>query len=270
MRTELTSRCFVQSLILPFAYIMLEQSSTVLDHLETVQVPLPADSPLREGGRESISGLEILARRWVENAETFQGFWAQSVSSIALSKLLEASRASLESVVVQGDMLPDDSNVIRTRSRAKTMPHRFTQIPLPAKMLKLLLVDWEHARRGPPGPTAEELAEGARTPETDDEDGEWDDEVEPRKKNDQFLSDLLGPGGLGGLDEDGGFDLNGPEDADLASDEVYNMDAKVSSLLCVSRPCAVLTQSRRDRPTSPPFSPRKFSAPTPTPALRPT
>jgi hypothetical protein len=116
--------------------------------------------------------------------------------------------------------------VIRTRSRAKTseslrrasthstssdtstVPHRYTQVPLPAKILKLLVNSWQTARRGPPGPSADELADGARTPDTDDDvratrtsrcaqltppmhqDGEWDDEEgqDGPKGGDDFLS----------------------------------------------------------------------------------
>ncbi|PWN44604.1 ARM repeat-containing protein [Ceraceosorus guamensis] len=218
---------FAQSLIVPFAYLMLEQATTVIELLEGFHTQLASES---SGSGQTVSGLEVLARRWVEHAETIQGFWAQRVSSIALTRLLEANRPILSNVIVQGDLLPDNSNIIRTRSKAKTMPHKYSQIPISAKMLKLLLSDWQHARRGPPGPSADDAADGARTPETDDEDGEWDDEEDYAPKRgalgDIILSDVLGPTGFPGYGEDDLFDLNGPEDPDLASDEVYNMDAK--------------------------------------------
>ncbi|CEH14325.1 Predicted importin 9 [Ceraceosorus bombacis] len=218
---------FAQSLIVPFAYLMLEQATTVIELLEGFHTQLANES---SGSGQTVSGLEVLARRWVEHAETIQGFWAQRVSSIALTRLLEANRPILSNVIVQGDLLPDNSNIIRTRSKAKTMPHKYSQIPISAKMLKLLLSDWQHARRGPPGPSADDAADGARTPETDDEDGEWDDEEDHAPKRgalgDIILSDVLGPTGFPGYGEEDLFDLNGPEDPDLASDEVYNMDAK--------------------------------------------
>lgn len=87
--------------------------------------------------------------------------------------------------------------VIRTRSRAKNSefmmfrivvrelksnsllcpfdlffllaPHKYTQIPLPAKILKLLVKDFETAQRGPPSGAGLGLGDGARTPDTDDE-----------------------------------------------------------------------------------------------------
>jgi len=63
-----------QSLILPFAYLMLEQSTVVIELLEGLQVTLPASE-----GVQTASGLEILARKWVETAETISGFWAERV-----------------------------------------------------------------------------------------------------------------------------------------------------------------------------------------------
>lgn len=53
---------------------MLEQASVVIELLEGLQVALPASE-----GAQSASGLEVLARKWVESAETIQGFWAERV-----------------------------------------------------------------------------------------------------------------------------------------------------------------------------------------------
>ncbi|KAL9938131.1 hypothetical protein V8E36_002754 [Tilletia maclaganii] len=220
---------FSQSLILPFAYLMQEQAPVVINLLETTSVEITVPNATGSEKR-AVSGLEALTTKWVEDCETFQGFWAQRISTLALARLLESRRPVLDSVLVKGDQLPDTSNVIRTRSRAKTMPHKFTQIPISAKLLKILINEYSRATRGPPGGFGSGLGLGdgerAKTPDTDDEDGEWDDEDEPEPvdKGMSFLSDMLGPGGIEGLDADDL--LQGVEDEELKADPVYNMDMK--------------------------------------------
>ncbi|KAK0530068.1 hypothetical protein OC835_004125 [Tilletia horrida] len=220
---------FSQSLIIPFAYLMQEQAPVVLELLESTSVEVTV--PNATGAeKRTVSGLEALATKWVEDCETFQGFWAQRVSTLALARLLESRRPVLDAVLVKGDQLPDTSSIIRTRSRAKTMPHQFTQIPISAKLLKILVNEYGRATRGPPGAASAGLGLGegerAKTPDSDDEDGEWDDEEEdvPADKGMMYLSDVLGAGGIEGLDMEDL--LTGAEDEDLKADPVYQMDMK--------------------------------------------
>lgn len=126
---------YSQSLILPFAFLMNDQASVVLDLLESTLTEVT----ISEGGQThqvQRSGLEVFTRKWVEDAETFQGFWAQRVrwvqlesmillgmawhypffaslcsfSIIALTKLLESRRPALDGIIVPGDLIPDTSN----------------------------------------------------------------------------------------------------------------------------------------------------------------
>ena len=224
---------FSQSLIVPVAYLMHdsdEQAKQIMDLLESIQVVPSADSPSAESG----NGLEVLCKKWVDNVETFQGFWSQRVSALALAKVLDSRRPFLTSTNVRGDILPDNSGIIRTRSRAKTMPHQYSSVPMFAKIVKVLLKEWSSASRAGPGGAGGNREDGARTPETDDEDGEWDDEYEPRgggQDDFAFLSDMLGPGGLDALQNDDDFGLE--DDEDLKTDPVYNMDLKVSDSLFI-------------------------------------
>lgn len=82
----------LQSLIIPFAFLITHQQDTVLSLLESTNVQ----------GR---SGLDILIHTWCENAETFQGFWASRISSMALSQLFMSERPSLQSLMVKGDII---------------------------------------------------------------------------------------------------------------------------------------------------------------------
>ena len=98
-----------------------------------------------------------------------------------------------------------------------------------AKIVKVLLKEWSSASRAGGGVAGGNREDGTRTPETDDENGEWDDEYDPRaqgKDDFAFLSDMLGPGGLVTLQNYDDFGLE--DDEDLKSDPVYNMDLKVS------------------------------------------
>ena len=89
----------LQSLIIPFAFLIHNQRDTVLDLLEGQSVD---DTP----------ALEILIRTWCENAETFQGFWAPRISTLALCSLFASERPSLHNVIVKGDLVvkPETKN----------------------------------------------------------------------------------------------------------------------------------------------------------------
>lgn len=62
----------LQSLVLPFAYLLDTQPDTVLDLLESTRVQDPATGAERPA-------LEILLRAWCDNADGFQGYWSNKV-----------------------------------------------------------------------------------------------------------------------------------------------------------------------------------------------
>lgn len=222
---------FIQSLIVPIAFLMHnndEQAKQIMDLLESIQIAPSAEDLAGESG----NGLEIMCKKWVDNVETFQGFWSQRISALGLAKVLDSRRSFLTNMYVRGDILPDTSGIIRTRSRAKTMPHQYSSVPMFAKIVKVLLKEWSSASQTAGAGAARNREDGARTPDTDDEDGEWDDEYEPRAAGQDdlaFLSDMLGPGGLDALQNEDDFSLD--DDEDLKSDPVYQMDLKVSILV---------------------------------------
>lgn len=59
----------LQSLIVPFAFLIRNQRDTVLSLLETTTTPTTPPQ----------NALEIFLRAWCDNAEMFQGFWATRV-----------------------------------------------------------------------------------------------------------------------------------------------------------------------------------------------
>ena len=86
-------------MIIPFAFLIHNQRDTVLDLLEGQQV-------------DGTPALEILARTWCENAETFQGFWPPRISTLALCSLFASERPSLQGLIVKGDIIvkPETKN----------------------------------------------------------------------------------------------------------------------------------------------------------------
>ena len=92
---------FVQSLVIPFAYLIhTGHRDTVLSLLQGISVPVAGANK---------SGLEVLLQTWTENAETFQGLWADRVSMLALMDLFVASFMEggerLRNVTVKGELV---------------------------------------------------------------------------------------------------------------------------------------------------------------------
>lgn len=127
--TTAKTATFLQSLVIPFAFLINNQRDTVLTLLESMDID----------GR---SALDVLLQTWCENAETFQGFWPSRVSTLALTQLLVSDRPSVKNLVVKGDIIIDHSTknsesfsrfviipvmfisaVIMTRSKTKTSMH---------------------------------------------------------------------------------------------------------------------------------------------------
>ncbi|KAL1915230.1 uncharacterized protein VTP21DRAFT_7506 [Calcarisporiella thermophila] len=208
-----TTPTFVQSLIGVFAHLLVNgQLETVVAFLSEVTV------------REQ-SGLEIVMRLWCENFENFHGYYDIKVNAIALSKLLLSHDPRLANIHVQGDLIvPQDpsANLIKTRSRARQNPDQYTVIPLPAKITKLLAVDFlSHSDLAQPGFSAR----GGADEEGEEDGGEWEDfDESPFAPAEDFayLSDLLETGEAEFGDE--GEDAE--DDPEVKASPIYTMDIK--------------------------------------------
>ena len=90
---------FLQSLVIPFVFLIHNQADTVLGMLESTSAQ----------GR---TALDILIQTWCENAETFQGFWPTRISTLTLSQLYTSDRPTLQSLLVKGDIIikPETKN----------------------------------------------------------------------------------------------------------------------------------------------------------------
>ncbi|KAG2743701.1 ARM repeat-containing protein [Suillus brevipes Sb2] len=212
---------FIQSLVVPFAFLAYNQQDTVLYLLESTTT----------NGR---NGLDILIQTWCENAETFQGFWQSRVSTLALTKLYASGHPSLQSLMVKGDIIlkPETKNVIMTRSRTKTTPHEFTSVPFPVKALKLLVHDLRAGGDSATIPKAEFDVD------SDDGDEEWTEEEQQNQGFKQeefaFLSEMLGPRGVNFDNDDL---LEETDDEDLRNDAISQIDMQ-AHLVSFFKECA--------------------------------
>ncbi|VDB86276.1 unnamed protein product [Peniophora sp. CBMAI 1063] len=233
MRTAQTAT-FLQSLLVPFAFLIHAQRDALLDMLEGIHV-----------GEDGKSGMQVFLECWVENAGTFQGFWAQRVSALALCDVLAAGRPSVGNVIVKGDIILKEETkndpvppppaavtgavndeVIMTRSRTKAAPVEFTRVPFPVKALKLLVHELQAG-----GEAAAAGLNAADLPD-DDEGSDWEDDgasgaggENPLRPDElAFLSDILGPKGAKFEDEDGDVFGLEVEDEELRNDPIAQVD----------------------------------------------
>jgi hypothetical protein len=149
---------FIQSLILVFARLVLKQPRDVVDFLASLTL----------GER---NGLEVVMTSWLANTIYFSGYSAIRQNAMALCRLFTLEDPRLSNIIVPGDLVITTSTRIMTRSRAKQTPDTYTMIPVPLKIIKLLVQEL--------GPTVGENARfyGQQAAEEfDDEEGdEWED-----------------------------------------------------------------------------------------------
>ncbi|KAG5349551.1 hypothetical protein C0989_003209 [Termitomyces sp. Mn162] len=249
--TSAKTATFLQSLVIPFAFLINNQRDTVLSLLEGMTV----------AGR---SGLDILVQTWCENGETFHGFWQTRISILGLIQLFVSEHPNLQHLIVKGDIIVNDTNknVIMTRSRTRKTPTEFTSIPFPVKALKLILRDLQS--RGESVTTSPQGGPTTDNIESDDgvsihaqarsgtdvvfyllpfhfsmgkQDEDWTEEEKLNQgfMEDEFafLSDLIGPRGIAFDNDDLIQESN---DDSFKDDPVSNIDMQV----CVSQAQACL------------------------------
>ncbi|KAI7859526.1 armadillo-type protein [Circinella umbellata] len=186
---------FVQSLVLVFAHLIIQQQDTVFQFLCTTNI----------NGR---SGLEILLPMWCDYFGSFSGYYSLKVSAIALSKLFLINDPHLQNLTVRGDIVANPEGGIVTRSKAKRNPEQYTVLPVQAKIIRLLVDDLQNNM------TTEQQGQAEEVESVGDD--EWEDEPTSGLAEIQYLSDMLAE-----LDDD--YEENNPE---LKDDPIYQTDMK--------------------------------------------
>ncbi|CAG8679488.1 17254_t:CDS:10, partial [Dentiscutata erythropus] len=181
---------FIQSLLMIFAYLTLNQKSTVINFMS-------------ESVINGKNGLDILLNTWLENHDSFQGHHNIKISAIALSELFLSCDPRIQNIKVKGDLIIKPSSKIMTRSRTRQSiiclfallclqqifskllhysldPHQYVYISATIKIIKLLVSDLQNAagdnlKRS----ELDDILDDEEAIETDDEDDEWEDVEEP-------------------------------------------------------------------------------------------
>lgn len=87
------------------------------------------------------NGLEVVMPIWLNTFEVTRGFDKIKQNVLALGKIFAADDPRVALLVVNGDVIPYDGDMIITRSMARSMPERYTQVPVLQKILLLLIAE---------------------------------------------------------------------------------------------------------------------------------
>lgn len=87
-------------------------------------------------------------RTWCEVFSDFHGYPSIRTSVVGLSQIYASMHPALATIEVKGDLIPDTSGKILTRSRAKANPDRYNMIPVPAKIVKLFFAELVNEMEG--------------------------------------------------------------------------------------------------------------------------
>ncbi|KAL2164951.1 hypothetical protein VTH06DRAFT_247 [Thermothelomyces fergusii] len=157
---------FIQSLILVFARLSLVGAQDVVNFLSDIQI-------------NGQVGLQVVLSKWLENSVNFAGYDEIRQNVIALSKLYSLNDSRVAQTMVKGDLIIANTDRIMTRSRAKLNPDRYTIIPAPLKILKVLIEELVSASGMQAGSNVAASAATEFVDEDEDGDGDndgWEDE----------------------------------------------------------------------------------------------
>mmetsp|Transcript_5054 Transcript_5054/g.6344 ORF Transcript_5054/g.6344 Transcript_5054/m.6344 type:complete len:1048 (-) Transcript_5054:85-3228(-) len=123
----------IENLIMVFCNLVLTSSSDMINFLSN---NIKLEDP-KTG--ETKSGLSLVLPIWFQSFEITRGYEKIKQNTLALGKIFTLNSESVQSLIVDGDIIPYQGDLIRTRSMTKAMPDQYTQIPAPQKILKLLI-----------------------------------------------------------------------------------------------------------------------------------
>lgn len=156
----------IENLIMVFCKLLLNTSpAQLIDALTSVSIED------KEG--QTKSGLALVLPIWFNSFEITRGFEKIKQNILALGKIFSINDERIANMIVDGDLIPYDGDLIVTRSMAKSMPEKYTQIPAPLKILKLLASELGFQSQQPD--PNDFLPENAESDKDDDGNEEWED-----------------------------------------------------------------------------------------------
>ncbi|RCK65499.1 Importin subunit beta-5 [Candida viswanathii] len=152
----------IENLIMVFCQLVLKSPEEMINFLSNMQL-------------QGKSGLAVILPIWFDSYEVTRGYEQIKQNTLALGKIFTLGDPRVQGLIVNGDIIPYEGDLIITRSMAKNMPDRYTQISASLKILKLLVGELQFQCQQPEAegylPDVEEGGEGGGD---DDEDG-WED-----------------------------------------------------------------------------------------------
>jgi len=130
---------FIQALVLVFARLVHTHTKEVLQFLS--ELTLAAVGEQNNGN--SINALDFVIQTWAKNQSEFHGEYHLKVSLTALVKLYQMNDNRINNIVVEGERLSDAFDGIVTRSKAKQLSERTTQVAFKVKIIQILVREYQ-------------------------------------------------------------------------------------------------------------------------------
>lgn len=161
----------IENLILVFCKLILSTKDNCSDFINYLGTNFQEFDPKTNTVK---SGLELILPIWLSSYEVTRGYEKIIQNTLALGKVFVFGTSSISQINVNGDIIPYQGDLIITRSMAKNMPDRYTQIPVPLKILKLFVGELNFQCQQP---DADDYlpAETEVNAANDDDDEGWED-----------------------------------------------------------------------------------------------
>lgn len=127
---QATNISTTQNLLSVFCYVTCADAQQTVDFLFSTTI-------------DGNNGLMLVIPKWLESFDVVRGEKRTKENIVALSKLYFLNDQRLASMKVNGDLLPHESDIIITRSKAKSLPDRYTQVSAYQKIVKLFISELE-------------------------------------------------------------------------------------------------------------------------------
>ncbi|QLG74614.1 hypothetical protein HG535_0G04970 [Zygotorulaspora mrakii] len=202
-----------QNLVSVFCYLTCVDAYQTVDFLAGIQV---------ENG--NTTALALIISKWLEIFEEIRNETKVKENVFALSKLFLLADPRLAALKVNGNIIPYQGDQIITRSRAKEMPDRYTQVPFYTKIVMLFLTELDAQGRQ----QSEELFSNIPSRNDDAAEGgvdeDWEDveDVLEYEKLQEYVQDS---------DEENGYDGYEDDDAYKEISQIYNLTQSTEELL---------------------------------------
>ena len=152
--------------------------------------------------------LSLVMPKWIEAFEIIRGEKRIKENIVALSNLFFLDDARLHKVMVNGDLIPYEGDLIITRSMAKKMPDRYVQVPLYTKIIKLFVSElgFQSKQPNPEQLITSDMQQEAVSTNKDDQNDDWEDvdDVLDYEKLKEYIDDDVDEG-----EEDDSDDITG-------------------------------------------------------------